>query len=64
ALQEKMIQVNELRANGLPTVPSTIGEELATNPFLRDLSSTLQAKFKGIAPVELFAKLRRLKDSF
>ncbi|MFI3219812.1 MAG: hydroxyacylglutathione hydrolase, partial [Methylococcales bacterium] len=47
ALQEKMIQVNELRANGLPTVPSTIGEELATNPFLRDLSSTLQAKFKG-----------------
>lgn len=64
ALQEKMIQVNELRANGLPTVPSTIGEELATNPFLRDLSSTLQAKFKGITPVELFAKLRRLKDSF
>ena len=64
ALQEKMTQVNELRANGLPTVPSTIGEELATNPFLRDLSSTLQAKFKGIAPVELFAKLRRLKDSF
>ncbi|MEI6707754.1 MAG: hydroxyacylglutathione hydrolase [Methylococcales bacterium] len=64
ALQEKMIHINKLRANGLPTVPSTIGEELATNPFLRDLSSTLQAKFKGIAPVELFAKLRRLKDSF
>ncbi len=66
ALQEKMIKIDELRANGLPTVPSTIGEELATNPFLRDHSSTLQAKFKGIinTPVELFAKLRHKKDSF
>jgi hydroxyacylglutathione hydrolase len=66
ALQEKMTIINQLRANGLPTVPSTIGEELATNPFLRDHSLTLQAKFKGISnsPVELFTKLRQLKDSF
>jgi hydroxyacylglutathione hydrolase len=66
ALQEKMSQVNELRSKGLPTVPSTIGEELATNPFLRDHSPSLQARFKDIihSPVDLFAKLRTLKDSF
>jgi hydroxyacylglutathione hydrolase len=64
ALQAKMVQVNKLRANGLPTVPSTIGEELATNPFLRDHSLSLQAKFGINTPIELFAKLRQLKDSF
>jgi hydroxyacylglutathione hydrolase len=45
-------------------VPSTIGEELATNPFLRDHSLSLQAKFGINTPIELFAKLRQLKDSF
>jgi hydroxyacylglutathione hydrolase len=66
ALQEKMTVINQLRANGLPTVPSTIGEELATNPFFRDHSQSLQTKFKGIVntPVELFTKLRHLKDGF
>jgi hydroxyacylglutathione hydrolase len=66
ALQEKMTVINQLRANGLPTVPSTIGEELATNPFFRADSPELQVKFKGIVntPVELFAKLRHKKDSF
>jgi hydroxyacylglutathione hydrolase len=65
-LQEKMTQVNERRAKCLPTVPSTIGEELATNPFLRDHSPSLQARFKDFinTPVDLFAKLRQLKDGF
>jgi hydroxyacylglutathione hydrolase len=65
-LQEKMEQVNERRAKGLPTVPSTIGEELATNPFLRDHSPSLQVRFKDFinTPVDLFANLRQLKDSF
>ena len=66
ALQEKMTVINQLRANGLPTVPSTIGEELATNPFFRTDNPALQANFKGIVntPVELFAKLRHKKDNF
>jgi hydroxyacylglutathione hydrolase len=35
ALQAREATVRELRAAGQPTVPSTIGEELAVNPFMR-----------------------------
>jgi hydroxyacylglutathione hydrolase len=47
-------------------VPSTLGEERATNPFLRPRSANLQAAIAlvGGADVEVFAKTRALKDSF
>ena len=45
-------QVRELRAAGKPTVPSTIGDELAANPFLR------------ARDVAHFADLRARKDRF
>ncbi len=66
ALQEKMTLIKQLRANGLPTVPSTIDEELETNPFLREDSPSLRKNLNCIAnpAVEVFAKLRRLKDNF
>ena len=35
AIVERMIAVDAARANGEPTVPTTIGLERATNPFLR-----------------------------
>jgi hydroxyacylglutathione hydrolase len=35
ALLDRQRRVAALRAAGLPTLPSTIGEELLTNPFLR-----------------------------
>lgn len=35
ALHERVAEARQLRAKGLPTVPSTLGQELATNPFLR-----------------------------
>lgn len=35
ALQARVAQVASLRAAGLPSVPSSLGEEKATNPFLR-----------------------------
>ena len=35
ALQARVARVAALRAAGLPSVPSTLGEEKATNPFLR-----------------------------
>jgi hydroxyacylglutathione hydrolase len=34
-LQARVAKVAALRAAGLPSVPSTLGEEKATNPFLR-----------------------------
>ncbi|WP_411728334.1 hydroxyacylglutathione hydrolase [Methyloglobulus sp.] len=65
-LQQRMVEVNRLRSNNQPTVPTTIAEELASNPFFREDSVELQ---KAVAmtnsrPVDIFAKVRRLKDSF
>ena len=39
AIVERMQQVDALRARGEPTVPTTIGQERATNPFMRASSA-------------------------
>lgn len=52
ALVARMIEVEAARAEGLPTVPTTIALERATNPFLRARS------------VEEFATRRAAKDRF
>ncbi|QKX18009.1 hydroxyacylglutathione hydrolase [Microbulbifer sp. YPW1] len=58
------------RDNDQPTLPSTIGRELATNPFLRTGSPEVraQAAAHGASPdasaVEIFATLRQWKDTF
>lgn len=66
ALSNRARQVDDLRAAGKPTVPSTLGEERATNPFLRadaaDLASALG--MAGATPVDVFAEVRKQKDSF
>ena len=65
-LVEKMARVTELRARQQATVPSTISEELATNPFLREDSPALQKNIKMTdrEPVDVFTEIRRLKDRF
>ncbi|TRW90866.1 hydroxyacylglutathione hydrolase [Candidatus Methylobacter oryzae] len=65
-LRQRMEVINQLRANRLPTVPSTIEQELATNPFFREDSLTLRETIKMVnkTPVEVFAEIRRLKDCF
>lgn len=65
-LQQKMLEVRQLRAENKPTVPSTIEQELATNPFFREDSLALQETIKMVNknPRDVFAKIRRLKDSF
>jgi hydroxyacylglutathione hydrolase len=66
ALQQRMIQVNHLRSKNQPTVPTTIAEELATNPFFREDSVDLQKTIAMInrKPVDVFARIRRLKDHY
>jgi hydroxyacylglutathione hydrolase len=66
ALQARAARVAKLRAEGKATVPSTLGEERATNPFLRPQSRDLRATIDlAVAPdVEVFAKTRALKDAF
>lgn len=70
-LVAKMAAVQALRRAGQPTVPSTIGDEKATNPFLRtdspDLAASVRARVPGLPAddrVALFAAVRGLKDRF
>lgn len=70
ALAERIRAVWALRAEGGCTVPSTIGVERATNPFLRHSSATLRAsvaaQMKGAVldtPALTFAATRALKDT-
>lgn len=69
-LTERLKKVRALRAQGLPTVPSTIAEEKETNPFLRwesrEIQENLRKQFSNISlsPVSVFAEIRRLKDQF
>lgn len=62
ALQARAQAIAKLRALGLPTVPTQIGLELATNPFLR--APALKAGLGLAEDVEAFAELRRQKDHF
>ena len=65
-LQQRMEIINQLRAKHLPTVPSTIEQELATNPFFREDSLALQKTINKAnnTPVEVFTEIRLLKDHF
>ena len=51
-LKKKIIEIKKKLINNLPTIPSTIKEELESNIFLRSNN------------VETFSKLRDLKDNF
>jgi hydroxyacylglutathione hydrolase len=64
AAAEKLERARAMRERGEATVPSTIGEELATNPFLRCAEASLAARYPGDGPVEVFAAVRKAKDSF
>ncbi len=65
-LRTRARKVDEMRAKGLPTVPSTIAEERATNPFLRtDREELCRAiGMEDADPVAVFAEIRRRKDIF
>ena len=51
-LKNKIIEIQKKLQNNLPTIPSTIKEELECNIFLKANN------------VETFSKLRDLKDNF
>lgn len=67
ALKERLEQVEKLRAKGLPTIPTLMADERATNPFLRaDTKAVARAVGleHGTDPAQVFAELRRRKDVF
>ncbi|MDQ6965011.1 MAG: hydroxyacylglutathione hydrolase [Mariprofundales bacterium] len=66
-LEQRCKQDRQRRRQGIPTIPSTIGMECATNPFLRPLNPqfcTRYAQQNGIDndAATVFAHLRRRKD--
>jgi hydroxyacylglutathione hydrolase len=70
ALAERKARESAKRARGEPTVPSTIGEERATNPFLRCDAPEVVASAQRHAgrklrdEVEVFAEIRAWKNDF
>lgn len=66
ALQARAADVTRARAANLPTVPTTLALELATNPFLRAATPALRSRFSlPDAPADqVFAAIRTAKDRF
>ncbi len=69
ALQKRSEEVNRLRATGIITLPSSIGEELATNPFLRTRERAIIEAAQKIDPratagSSTMAIIRAWKDRF
>ncbi len=66
ALAARAKEIDEKRARGEWTVPTTIGLEKATNPFLRAADPKLRHAIglDAASDVEVFAETRHRKDNF
>ena len=66
ALKKRVCEVEEMRARGEPTVPTTLSEECATNPFLRAEDGGLKHAIgmEGESALAVFAEIRKRKDRF
>lgn len=66
ALQARIEDVAAMRGHDEATVPTTLGLELDTNPFLRADDPGVQRAvgMEGADPVEVFAEIRARKDRF
>ena len=67
ALAERKQRVEAIRTAGTPTIPGTISEELATNPFLRPLDADFRRRYAclhGIKDdaVHVFAHIREARN--
>lgn len=63
-LQQRLVDVTAARDRLIPTVPTTLGVEKRTNPFLRWDNTALQASVASHDPIETFARIRGRKDQF
>lgn len=67
-LVKRVEEVKAKRARGDPTVPSLLGEEKLTNPFLRgDVSEEIRRNVGALnsdSDAEVFGKIRLGKDNF
>jgi len=65
-LQDRIKNIDNKTQKNLPTIPITLGEELETNIFLRCEDKKIKNKLKmnNASKLEVFTKLRNLKDQF
>ncbi len=69
-LVQRVERVHSQVNAGDPTTPSTLEEELATNPFLRpeseEIKTNLASRFPGKewTPLQVFTTLRRLRNNW
>lgn len=65
-LRARLSDIHKKRAKDAPTVPSLLGDELKTNPFLRTHSAEIQKNIglQNQSAEGVFAEIRRLKDAF
>ncbi|MFN5066932.1 MAG: hydroxyacylglutathione hydrolase [Aphanizomenon sp.] len=63
-LQKRYQDVKAQRDKLEPTVPSILGVEKLTNPFLRWNEPSLQATAKSKDKIQTFARIRGMKDNF
>ncbi|HEY7552340.1 MAG TPA: hydroxyacylglutathione hydrolase [Hyphomicrobiaceae bacterium] len=66
ALQKRAKEVDQMRAAGRATLPTTIGLELETNPFLRPHVPAIQKRLgmEGKPEWQIFAEIRERKNKF
>ncbi|CAA2960564.1 hydroxyacylglutathione hydrolase cytoplasmic [Olea europaea subsp. europaea] len=63
-ISQKLSWAQQKRAKGLPTIPSTIEEELETNLFMRVDLPEVQEKVGCKSPVEAMREIRKRKDEW
>jgi hydroxyacylglutathione hydrolase len=65
-LQRRAAQIEELRKEGKFTIPTMMGLEKETNPFLRAKDPKIRRNLimEGKTNEEVFAEIRKRKDNF
>ena len=63
-LQQRLVDVTAARQDLIPTVPTSLGIEKRTNPFLRWDTAALQSSVASDDAIETFARIRGRKDQF
>lgn len=66
ALNDRIDEIKALRSAGKPTIPTRLGVEKSTNPFLRPMDIAIQQRLgmQGADLSEVFGEIRRRKDIF
>jgi len=64
AVKKKLDAAESAKTRGAFMIPSTIAEELETNPFLRCEVPAVRERFPGSTPADVLGAVRKAKDTF